>query len=118
MRKACVPRCTMREARSSASASALQKTQPEAFRAPPMYAMRHGAHNRFTPGGDSSGVDELAQPLADLEEGHALLGHVHAGAGLGVTALARVAVADAEAAEAAELDLVALGERVGDVVED
>src|SRR5687768_15718567 len=118
MRKACSDRCTTREARSSSPARALQNTQPEAGLAPPMYAMRHGAHNRCTPGADSSGVDELAQPLADLEEGNALLRNVHAGAGLGIAALARVAVTDAEAAEATQLDLVALGEGIGDVVED
>src|SRR5688572_20580980 len=87
-RKACSERCTTREARSSSPARASQKTQPEAGLAPPMYAMRHGAHHRCTPAADSSGVDELAQPLADLEEGTAPLRNVHAGAGLGVASLA------------------------------
>src|SRR5688572_30364727 len=67
--------------------------------------------------GPLSRVDQLAQTLADLEEWHPLLGHVHGAPRLRVAALAGVAVTDAEAAEAPELDLVALGESVGDVVE-
>src|SRR5260370_1198396 len=80
--------------------------------------MRQAAQRRFTPPEAGSPVDELSQPLAHLEERHPLLGDVHARPGLGVPPLARVAVTDPETAEAPELDLVALRQRVGDVVED
>src|SRR5437899_5154663 len=80
--------------------------------------MRHGAQRRFTPPGRASRVDEFAEALAHLEERYALLGHFHSAAGLRVTSFARVAVADPKAAEATKLDFVALGEGVGDVVED
>src|SRR5438034_10099360 len=53
-----------------------------------------------------------------LEEGHPLLGYVDGAAGFRITSLARIPVADTEAAEATKLDFVALGQRVGDVVED
>src|SRR3990172_11516967 len=65
-----------------------------------------------------SGVDELAEPLADLEERDALLRDAHAVARLRVASLAGVPMPDPEAAEPAQLHLVALGEGVGDVVED
>src|SRR5438552_4397743 len=80
--------------------------------------MRHGAQRRFTPPGQASRVDEFAEALADLEEGHPLLGYVDGAAGFRITSLARIPVADTEAAEATKLDFVALGQRVGDVVED
>src|SRR5262245_34513709 len=80
--------------------------------------MRQGAQMRFTPPRWASAVDELAQSLSYLEERHPLLGNVDARPGLGIAALSRVAVADPEAAEASKLDLVALRQRVGDVVED
>src|SRR5262245_27327472 len=119
MRNACSLRCRRRLARSSEPSRALQKTQPTAgvFEAV-IQAMRHGAHRRFTRRRRPSRVDELAQALADLEEGNPLLGHIHGAAGLGVAALAGIAMTDAEAAEAPQLDLVPLGESVGDVVED
>src|SRR2546425_3378147 len=80
--------------------------------------MRQGAQRRFTPAGTSSRVDELAQSLSYLEERHPFLGDVDARPRLGIAALARVPVTDAEAAEPPQLDLVALRQRVGDVVED
>src|SRR5207244_5936616 len=101
-----------------APSRALQKTQPAAGCAPRIQAIRQGAHRRFkTPGGPSR-VDELSQALANLEEGNALLRNVHGAAGLRIATLARIPVADAEAAEPPQLHLVALRERVGDVVED
>src|SRR5262245_30818194 len=119
MRKACSLRCSTRLARSSWPSRALQKTQPVAgaFEAV-IQTMRHGAHRRFTRRRRPSRVDELAEALADLEEGDALLRDIDGAAGLGVAALAGIAMANAEAAEAPQLDLVPLGERVGDVVED
>src|SRR5438874_1852478 len=92
--------------------------QPDGALAAPIQAMRHGAQRRFTPPAKPSSVHELAQALADLEERNALLRNVHAGAGLGIPALARVAMTDPEAAESPQLHLVALRERIGDVVED
>src|SRR5439155_17086647 len=80
--------------------------------------MRHGAQRRFTPPGQASRVDEFAEALADLEEGHPLLGDLDGAAGFRITSLVRIPVADTEAAEAMKLDFVALGQRVGDVVED
>ena len=62
------------------SASASQKTQPAsgAF-GRSIQAMRHGAQRRSTRRGRPSGVDELAQALADLEERHPLLGDARRG---------------------------------------
>src|SRR5215510_12586683 len=80
--------------------------------------MRQGAQRRLTPLGRTSAVDELAQSLSYLEERDPLLGDVDARSGLGIAALSRVAVTDPEAPEASKLDLVALRQRVGDVVED
>src|SRR5437667_6834322 len=80
--------------------------------------MRHGAQRRFTPPGQASRVDEFAEALADLEEGHPLLGYVDGAAGFRITSLARIPVADTEAAEDTKIDFVALGQSVGDVVED
>src|SRR6266403_632617 len=80
--------------------------------------MRQGAQRRFTPPEGASAVDELAQSLSYLEERDPLLGHVDARSGLGIAPLSRVSMTDPEAAEAPELDLVALRQRVGDVVED
>src|SRR5919109_394907 len=117
MSKACSLRSSTSSWRSSRWSRALQKTQPAGAFAARIQAMRHGAHRRLTSARDPSRVDELAQALADLEEGNALLGNVHGAAGLGVAALAGVAVTDAEAAEAPQLHLVPLGEGVGDVVE-
>src|SRR5215470_18738097 len=119
MRNACSLRSRRRLARSSRPSRASQKTQPVAgaFEAV-IQAIRHGAHRRFTRRRWPSRVDELAQALADLEEGNPLLGHIDGAAGLGVAALAGIAMTDAEAAEAPQLDLVPFGERVGDVVED
>src|SRR5262245_63957973 len=100
MRNACSLRCRTRLARSSRPSRALQKTQPVAgaFEAV-IQAMRHGAHRRFTRRRWRSRVDELAQALADLEEGNPLLGHIGGATGLGVAALAGGAVARTEAAE-------------------
>src|SRR5215470_4026997 len=87
--------------------------------APETYCIRHGAQRRFTRRCyAASRVDELAQSLADLEEGNPLLGNVDAAAGLRITPLAGGAVPDTEATEAPQLDLVAFGEGIGDVVED
>src|SRR5262249_20454298 len=80
--------------------------------------MRQGAQRRFTPPGAASAVDELAQSLSYLEERHPLLRDVDTRPGFGIAALARVAVADPEAAEASKLDLVALRQRIRNVVED
>src|SRR6266852_4096501 len=80
--------------------------------------MRQGAQRRFTPPRGASAVDELAQSLSYLEERYSLLRNVDARPGLGIAALARVPVTDPEAPEAPKLDLVALRQRVGDVVED
>src|SRR5579864_128129 len=62
-------------------------------------------------------VQQLAQLLARLEVGDAFRRHLHLVAGLRVAPGARAAVADAEAAEASELDLLAILERVDDAVE-
>src|SRR5206468_10955727 len=97
---------------------ASQNTHPPEVLAAVMYGMRQGAQRRFTPPGGASTVDELAQPLSYLEEGHPLLRDVHARSRLGIAALSRVPVTDPEAPEASKLDLVALRQRVGDVVED
>src|SRR5678815_1790979 len=122
MRKAWGPRVRTWAATSSEPVRAVQKTQPGGLElggeVAPTYAIRQGAQRRFTPAGHPSRVHELSQALAHLEERHTLLGYVDARSRLGIPPLARVAVADTEAAEAAQLDLVALGERVGDVVED
>src|SRR5215475_12963102 len=122
MRKAWGPRASTSAAASSELARAVQKIQPGGTdlggEVAPTYAIRQGAQRRFTRGGVASGVHEFAQALANLEERHPLLWHVDGRAGLGIAALARVAIPDPEAAEAAQLDLVALGERIGDVVED
>src|SRR5688572_11121820 len=104
IRKACSPRSTTSEARSSVPSRARQKTQPLAGAAPLIYGMRHGAHRRLAPG-SASRVDELSQSLADLEEGNALLRDIDGRAGLGVPTLAGVPVADPEAAESSQLDL-------------
>src|SRR4029450_13944537 len=80
--------------------------------------MRQGAQRRFTPPEGASAVDELAQSLSYFEERDPFLGNVDARSGLWIAALSRVPVSDPEAPEAPELDLVALRERVGDVVED
>src|SRR5437660_9938052 len=80
--------------------------------------MRQDAQRRFTPPGGASAVDELAQSLSYLEERDPLLGHIYARSGLGIAPLSRVPMSDPEAPEAPELDLVALRQRVVDVVED
>src|SRR5215470_3334088 len=80
--------------------------------------MRHGAQRRFTPPGRASRVDEFPEALSDLEEWDPLFGNVDGAAGLRIASLARIPVANTEAAEATKLDLVALGQRVSDVVED
>src|SRR2546427_12014654 len=80
--------------------------------------MRHGAQRRFTPPGRASRVDEFPEALADLEEGYSLLGDLDGATGFRIPSFARVPVADTEAAEATKLDFVALGQCVGDVVED
>src|SRR5437762_1066285 len=71
--------------------------------------MRHGAQRRFTPPGQASRVDEFAEALADLEEGHPLLGYVDGAAGFRITSLARIPVADTEAAEATKIEMRRLG---------
>src|SRR2546429_8159022 len=118
MRKASSRRQRTRLFLSSLAARASQTTPPTGARAAPTYPMRQGAQRRFTLGGESSRVDELAQSLSDLEERDPFLGDVHARPGLGVAALARVPVTDTEAPEPPQLDLVTLRQRVGDVVED
>src|SRR5260221_135411 len=57
-------------------------------------------------------VDALAQLLAGLEVRHVLLGHVHLLARLRVAAGARRPVVQAEAAEAADLDAMAVQQRM------
>src|SRR5881392_1056416 len=118
MRKARSRRQSTRLDRSSPPERAAQNTQPTGARAAPTYPMRQGAQRRFTPGGESSRVDELAQSLSDLEERDPYVGDVHARPGLGVAPLARVPVTDTEAPEPPQLDLIALRQRVGDIVED
>src|SRR2546430_2123319 len=113
MRKAWSRRQRTRLVRSSVPERASQNTQPTGACAAPTYPMRHGAQRRFTPGGESSRVDELAQSLSYLEERDPFLGDVHARPGLGVAALTRVPVADTEAPEPPQLDLVTLRQRVG-----
>src|SRR5213593_3126018 len=80
--------------------------------------MRQGAQRRFTPPCGASAVDELAQSLSHLEERHSLLRDVYARPGLRIPALPGVPVTDPEAPKAPKLDLVALRQRIGDVVED
>src|SRR5712691_10845787 len=80
--------------------------------------MRQGAQRRFTPPGGASAVDELAESLSYLEERYPLLRNVDARPGLGIAPLPRIPMTDPEAPEAPKLDLVALRQRVGDVVED
>src|SRR5438093_2136671 len=83
--------------------------------------MRQGAQRRFTRPGDPGGasaVDELSQSLAYLEERHTFLRNVHARPGFGIAALPRVPVTDPEAPKTPELDLVALRQCVGNIVED
>src|SRR6478735_2079559 len=58
------------------------------------------------------GVDRLAQRLARLEMGHALLGNLHAFAGARIASDARRAPVDREAAEAADLDPMSAHQRV------
>src|SRR6266498_5944260 len=60
-------------------------------------------------------IDQLAQPLTDLEERYPLLGYADGVARLGVPALAGVPMPDAEAPEPAQLDLVPLAQSLGDV---
>src|SRR6478735_8250149 len=64
------------------------------------------------------GVDRLAQRLARLEMGHALLGDLHAFTGARIASDARRAPVDREAAEAADLDPMAAHQRVAHGVED
>src|SRR5690606_42026366 len=63
-------------------------------------------------------VDLLAQGLAGLEVGHALLGNHHALARTRVASDARRAAIDRETAEAPDLDAVALHQGVAHGVED
>src|SRR4051812_26324075 len=63
-------------------------------------------------------VEQLPQLLAGLEVGDALRGDADLLAGLRVAAGPRPAAADPEAAEAPQLDLLPLLERVDDAVED
>src|SRR5262245_4054397 len=63
-------------------------------------------------------VDHLLELLAHLEEGRALGGDVHRLAGLGIPAFAGLANLHLEAPEAADLDALALAERLRHRVED
>src|SRR5262245_15931566 len=100
MRKARSRLATTRLARSSLAVRASQRKQPRVGAGGALiYAIRQGAHRRSTSGRASLGVDQFAQPLADLEEGYALLGHRDGRTRLGIAPLARVAPPDAEAAE-------------------
>src|SRR2546425_1203226 len=113
MRKARSRRQSTRLDRSSLPERAAQNTQPTGARAAPTYPMRQGAQRRFTPGGESSRVDELAQSLSDLEERDPFLGDVHARPGLGVAPLARVPVTDTEAPEPPHSRVVGVDARRG-----
>src|SRR2546425_5648128 len=96
MRKAGSRRQSTRLDRSSVPERASQNTQPTGACAAPTYPMRHGAQRRFTPGGESSRVEELAQSLSYLEERDPFLGDVQARPGLGGAALSRGPVAATE----------------------
>src|SRR6266849_3890991 len=114
-----MPRWRTNWPRSSPAMGAVQKMQLPGTRDPATYVIRQGAHRRFTPSSAAaSRVDELAQPLADLEERNPFLGHVDVRPRLGIATLAGVPVPDPETAKAPQLDLVTLGEGLGDVVED
>src|SRR5205809_6262514 len=118
MRKAWSRRQRTRLVRSSVPERASQNTQPMGARAAPTYPMRYGAQRRFTPGGERSRVDELAQSLSYLEERDPFLGNVHARPGLGVAAVKRIPEVDPEAPQTPQLYLFDLRQRVGAVVED
>src|SRR5439155_1315829 len=118
MRKARSRRQSTRLDRSSLPERAAQNTQPTGARAAPTYPMRQGAQRRFTPGGGSSRVDELAQSLSDLEERDPFLGDVHARPGLGVAPLARVPITDTETPEPPQLDLITLQQHINDIIEN
>src|SRR5438093_13482661 len=118
MRNALDRRASRRLFLSSEPERASQNTHPPEVLAAVMYVMRQGAQRRFTPPAGASAVDELAQSLSYLEEGDPFLRNVDARPSLGIAALPRIAVTDPEAPEAPKLDLVALRQRVGDVVED
>ena len=66
----------------------------------------------------STGVDQIFQLFAGLEEWNLLGGDFDPLTGLWVTSDARFALAGAEAAEAADLDFVAHAERAHDAVKD
>src|SRR5690242_20383969 len=104
MRKARSPRRTTSDARSSEPSRALQNTQPSVGCEPRIQGIRHGAQSRFNargepsrggPQGEASRVDQLAQPLADLEERYAFLGNVDGASGLGIPTFTRIPMADA-----------------------
>src|SRR5262245_54272201 len=96
-----------------------QKTHPElgALSILRMYSKRQGVQRRSIPG-PALQVDQVLELLAGLEVGHLLGRNADAAAGLRVASLSRRTIPDAEAPEAAELDLFALLEGVGDAVQD
>src|SRR5512138_2246594 len=109
---------------SPRSSSPRQKMQRSPFPPPDspcrIYSIRQGENSRSTSPLALLvvGVDQVAQFLADLEEGDPLLGNGDFFAGLGVAALLGAAHADGEAAEAPDLYLLAPLQRVLHVVKD